>query len=70
MREGVGTPLNPFASPEERFAQRAPKVILDCTFPLDWPKSLVPIKVSFNNVYPEEIQKKVLERWKVYGFKD
>jgi 4-hydroxy-3-polyprenylbenzoate decarboxylase len=70
MREGVGTPLNPFASPEERFAQRAPKVILDCTFPLDWPKSLVPIKVSFNNVYPEEIQKKVLERWKAYGFKD
>lgn len=67
---GVGTPLNPFASPEERTYGRAPKVILDCLFPPEWPTSMVPIKVSFDNVYPKEIQEKVIANWNRYGFKD
>lgn len=67
---GVGTPLNPFASPEERLYGRAPKVIFDCIFPPEWPKAMVPIKVSFDNVYPKEIQEKVLANWKNYGFKE
>jgi len=67
---GVGTPLNPFASPEERIFGRAPKVIFDCIFPPEWPKSALPMKVSFNNVYPKEIQEKVLANWRKYGFKD
>jgi phenylphosphate carboxylase alpha subunit len=67
---GVGTPLNPFASPEERRYGRAPKVIFDCLFPPDWPASELPIKVSFNNVYPKEIQEKVLANWSKYGFKE
>jgi len=67
---GVGTPLNPFAWPEERVYSRAPKVLFDCTFPPEWPQSLVPIRVSFDNVYPKEIQEKVLAKWKTYGFKD
>lgn len=70
MPHGAGTPLNPFASPEERFTQKAPKVIIDCTFPLDWPKAFVPTKVSFREVYPTEIKEKVLRRWKEYGFRD
>ncbi len=67
---GVGTPLNPFASPEERIYGRAPKVIFDCIFPPEWPKALVPIKVSFENVYPKEIKEKVLSNWHNYGFKE
>jgi 4-hydroxy-3-polyprenylbenzoate decarboxylase len=67
---GVGTPLNPYASPEERKFGRAPKVIFDCLWPPEWPTSEVPIKVSFNNVYPKEIQEKVLAKWNQYGFKD
>lgn len=70
MKEGVGTPLYPFANPEERISQRCPKLILDCTFPLDWPKALLPIKVDFKTVYPKEIQEKVLANWKDYGFAD
>jgi 4-hydroxy-3-polyprenylbenzoate decarboxylase len=65
---GVGTPLNPYASPAERRLGTAPKVVFDCTFPLDWPASDVPIKVSFNNVYPKEIQERVLSKWTSYGF--
>jgi len=45
-------------------------VLFDCTFPLNWPKSDVPIKVAFSTVYPKEIQEKVLANWKKYGFKD
>jgi 4-hydroxy-3-polyprenylbenzoate decarboxylase len=64
----VGTPLNPYASPEERRMSRGAKVLFDCTFPLDWPKSDLPIKVAFNTMYPEEIQEKVLANWKNYGY--
>jgi phenylphosphate carboxylase alpha subunit len=64
----VGTPLNPYASPEERKMSRGAKVLFDCTFPLDWPKSDLPIKVSFNSMYPKEIQEKVLSNWANYGY--
>jgi phenylphosphate carboxylase alpha subunit len=67
---GVGSPLNPFAWPEERVYSRAPKVVFDCTFPPEWPQSLVPTKVSFDSVYPKEIQEKVLAKWTTYGLKD
>ena len=70
MPQGVGTPLNPFASPEERIMQKAPKVILDCTFPLEWPKAAVPTKVSFRDAYPREIQERVMSLWKEYGFRE
>lgn len=66
---GVGTPLNPYASPEERQYGRGPKVIFDCLFPPEWPQASVPIKVSFDNVYPKEIQDKVLSNWSKFGFK-
>jgi 4-hydroxy-3-polyprenylbenzoate decarboxylase len=67
---GVGTPLNPFVGPEERRYGVAPKVVFDCLFPPHWPASEVPIKVSFNNVYPKDIREKVLSKWRTYGFKD
>lgn len=64
----VGTPLNPFASPAERRKSLGAKVLFDCTFPLDWPKSDLPIKVAFNTVYPRKIQEKVLRNWHDYGY--
>jgi 4-hydroxy-3-polyprenylbenzoate decarboxylase len=66
----AGTPLYPFADPEDRKWSRGSQVLFDCTFPLDWPQADRPIKVSFSNVYPKEIQEKVLENWKTYGFKE
>jgi 4-hydroxy-3-polyprenylbenzoate decarboxylase len=68
--QGVGTPLYPFLSAEERKNSVGPKVLFDCTFPLNWdPMSEVPSLVSFKTVYPKEIQEKVLANWKNYGFK-
>lgn len=68
----VGTPLYPFASPEDRKYGKGDKVVFDCLFPLDWPLAETPIKVIFSNkdIYPEEVQQKVLGSWKNYGFKD
>jgi 4-hydroxy-3-polyprenylbenzoate decarboxylase len=65
----VGTPLNPYASPEERQKSIGAKVLFDCTFPLDWPKSDLPLKVSFALNYPEDIKEKVIANWEEYGFK-
>jgi len=68
--QGVGTPLYPFLSAEERTLSVGPKVLFDCTFPLNWdPFSEVPRLVSFKTVYPPEIQQKVLANWEKYGFK-
>jgi 4-hydroxy-3-polyprenylbenzoate decarboxylase len=64
----VGTPLNPFAPPEDRPYGKGAKVLFDCLFPLDWPRSDLPIKVAFNTMYPKEIQEKVLSNWDKYGF--
>jgi 4-hydroxy-3-polyprenylbenzoate decarboxylase len=64
-----GTPLNPYCSPAERKTSQGAKVMFDCTFPLDWPKSDLPIRVSFDNVYPKEIQDKVNANWTAFGYK-
>ncbi len=64
----VGTPLNPFASPEERRLGRGAKVLFDCLFPREWKPSDTPILVSFNNVYPGDVRKRVLDNWTNYGF--
>jgi len=68
--QGVGTPLYPFLSAAERIKSVGPKVLFDCTFPLDWDSfSEVPSLVSFKTVYPQELQDKVLANWEKYGFK-
>jgi 4-hydroxy-3-polyprenylbenzoate decarboxylase len=66
-----GNPLAPFLNFYERTWSKSAKVIFDCTWPLDWNRETeVPIKSAFNTIYSEEIQKKVLDNWKKYGFKD
>ncbi len=69
--QGVGTPLYPFLSAEERKWSKGPKVLFDCLFPLDWDSnSETPRLVSFKTVYPREIQEKVLGNWEAYGYKN
>lgn len=65
-----GAPLLPFLSFEERKWNRGAKVLFDCMFPIDWDiKTERPFKVSFNNIYPQEVQEKVLSKWEKYGYK-
>lgn len=66
------TPLNPCLSMDDRRWMRGSKVVFDCTFPVEWHRQKeVPAKVNFRNkvMYPEDLQKKVIENWHDYGFK-
>ena len=57
---------NPFLSPEENEQHMGAKVIFDCTWPIDW-GSAVPGRVSFNEMYPQEIKERVMKNWANYG---
>jgi len=65
-----GTNLMPFLSREERSLFKCSNVVYDCTWPLEWAPENVPKHASFKNkdMYPEDIQKKVLSNWAEYGF--
>lgn len=66
----MGWPLAPYLSMEERKQFKGGKIVYDCTWPLEWdPETEKPAKSSFREIYPEEIQKKVLDNWQKYGYK-
>ncbi len=63
-------PLTPYLSHQERKSGTDALAVMDCTWPSSWSRETdIPPRVSFNEVYPEEIKKKVLDNWKKYGFK-
>ncbi|MDY6862994.1 MAG: UbiD family decarboxylase [Thermodesulfobacteriota bacterium] len=61
--------LLPFLPPEERLKGKGAYILFDCTWPLDWPENAIPKKASFDILWPEEIQHKVLKNWGKYGYK-
>ncbi|MDO8785292.1 MAG: UbiD family decarboxylase, partial [Syntrophales bacterium] len=66
-----GHPLAPYLSLHERTWGKGGKLVLDCTWPLDWDReNEVPMKSSFKTIYSQEIQDTVLKNWKEYGFKN
>jgi 4-hydroxy-3-polyprenylbenzoate decarboxylase len=68
VEKGKGNPLTPCLTPEERRTYAGPVVAFDCTWPSEWAKEThIPIKSSFEEIYPEEIKEKVLKKWKNYG---
>lgn len=66
---GRANELTPCYSREERQHKMGGVSVFDCTWPPEWPKETLPIKSSFNDIYPKEIKEKVLKNWKEYGFK-
>jgi len=63
-------PLVPAAPLEERKMGTAPVILYDGTWPTDWhPFIAVPPKSSFDNIFPKDMQEKVLKNWKEYGLK-
>jgi 4-hydroxy-3-polyprenylbenzoate decarboxylase len=68
VEPGKGNPLTPCLTPEERRAYTGPVVAFDCTWPPEWSQEThIPIKASFDVIYPEEIKQKVLRKWEDYG---
>ncbi|MFC1906504.1 UbiD family decarboxylase [Chloroflexota bacterium] len=65
---GKGGPVTPAHSYEERNRRYGAVALFDCTWPEDWAADDIPVKSSFNSIYPEELQEEVLKSWKEYGF--
>lgn len=61
-------PLLPWLSPTERKDQEGPRILIDGTWPFDWPKEWIAKVSSFQTIWPKEIQDMVLKNWKDYGF--
>ncbi|OFW17371.1 MAG: hypothetical protein A3H27_14190 [Acidobacteria bacterium RIFCSPLOWO2_02_FULL_59_13] len=59
--------LTPGYSMEERRNAKGAAAFIDCTWPLDWPEEHIPVKSSFKEIYPKEIQEKVTASWGTYG---
>lgn len=65
-----GSPLMPYADLKERLSQTGPQLVMDATWPLDWPYEIAaPPKVTFKDCYPTETQEQVLRNWTKYGLK-
>ena len=67
--ESPAFPLWAFLPPEEKVDRTTTRVIFDCTWPRDWPRDYVPRKASFDSLWPQEVQQRVLENWNQYGYK-
>ncbi len=61
-------PLWAFLAPNEKRDMTAPNVLFDCTWPKNWPEGYMPRKASFDSLWPEEVQERVLSRWGKYGY--
>ncbi len=58
----------PYLDAKERPIGDGAYVLLDCTWPKDWPKEVIPVKSSFEVLWPREIQERVIHNWEKYGF--
>ena len=60
----------PYLDSASRNLRQGAALILDCTWPLDWDRSIaVPPRVSFDQCYPTDLQAKILAGWtSEYGF--
>jgi len=62
--------LTPYLSDAEKKVNKGTRVLFDCTWPADWSRETdIPPRVSFQEVYPEDIKQRVINNWKAYGFK-
>lgn len=61
-------PLVAYLSAKEKADAVSTRVIYNCLTPFhSWPEETRPVEASFRG-YPEELQKKVMDEWKEYGF--
>ncbi|MBI4319981.1 MAG: UbiD family decarboxylase [Chloroflexi bacterium] len=58
----------PWANEHERKYRIGAKTYFDCTWPRDWEPSEVPVRASFADIYPSEVQEAALAKWRQYGY--
>jgi UbiD family decarboxylase len=65
---GKGNPLTPCYSRAEKKTQTAAIALFDCTWPTDWPRIEIPMKMSFEEIYSQDVKEKALHKLREYGF--
>lgn len=66
--EGNAQTLTPCYDQEERSRRAGATAAFDATWPPSWDRTEIPVKATFEAIFPEEVKKKVLDNWKAYGF--
>jgi 4-hydroxy-3-polyprenylbenzoate decarboxylase len=67
--DGRANTLTPCYSQAERTAQKGATVLFDCTWPGEWSREWeVPVKATFDSIFPASMQQKIVGRWRDYGF--
>lgn len=65
-----GSPLIPHLTPEERKTKYSYRGVFDLTWPYDWTSDYLEEHchvIDFEHAWPEEVRRKVVERWEEYG---
>jgi 4-hydroxy-3-polyprenylbenzoate decarboxylase len=66
-----GNALTPCYDAQERRAYKGAIGLFDCTWPPELDRTTsVPMKNSFDIMFPGTVRDKVLANWKIYGFKE
>jgi len=68
LEHEVGSIYLPWSNEYEQKYRIGGKAYFDCTWPVHWDPKDVPKRISFEESYPMEVQKKVLEKWRKYGY--
>ncbi|MGP3776936.1 UbiD family decarboxylase [Streptomyces sp. SDT5-1] len=63
-----GIPMVPYLTPEEARAGRGGKSVVSCLLPSQLEGSAPGITASFRNSFPEDVRRRVEEKWTDYGF--
>ena len=61
--------LTVYLSPEERKAGLTKKIAFDVTTK-EWDESKGPKRINFETLYPEDMQKSIVEKWNSLGLKE
>lgn len=62
--------LAPYLNQKERQQRKESKLLLDCTWPVEWiQKNEAPTRAIFEDLYPAELRQKIISHWSDYGYK-
>ncbi|MFJ8932171.1 UbiD family decarboxylase [Streptomyces sp. NPDC102364] len=67
--EAPGIPMVPYLTPEEVRTGRGGKAVISCLLPAQLAGDTPGITASFRNSFPEDVRRRVVEKWSEYGFR-
>ncbi|MFH1624641.1 MAG: UbiD family decarboxylase [Pseudomonadota bacterium] len=59
--------LLPYLSPDEKAGMKGGVAVFDCTWPEYIKPDSIPLRCTFRQAYPKEVQERILSNWTTYG---